>query len=439
MSLDARFRRHFASLEIGPARLLVAVSGGPDSVALLDLLAAARADLGLELVVAHIDHGIDPESGAVADGVRALAGELGLPYAARALGLGARATETRAREARYAALEQLRAEVGAEWIVTAHHADDQAETVLMRVLGGSGPAGLAGMAPRQGRVLRPLLPFRRAELAQHVRRYGSRLWDDPANRDTRQLRSWIRHELLPSIEGRIPDVRERLLRVADASALDRQGWDRILDSWPELDVRVEQGGVSVAVKALEVLDSKLSLALIMALGRRCGFQLGPKRALRVWEVVRGGESGSWVPLAGEWRAERSYDRLRIVVGAVEPSEPWVLSGDRGEGVWGGWRIRWIRTSAPASQERAARSAWFVPGELAVRPWRAGERMKPLGGVGRRLVVRCFQDARVPRSLRSGWPALEQEGSIVWIPGVCRSDRSVPIPGAEALRVDAEHA
>jgi tRNA(Ile)-lysidine synthase len=439
MSLDNAFRRHFATLETGPARLLVAVSGGPDSVALLDLLAGIRAEFGLELVVGHVDHGIHPESGVVADGVRALAGELGLPYVSQTLSLGSGTTETRARAARYTALEKLRAGVNADWIVAAHHADDQAETVLMRVLGGSGPAGLAAMGARQGRVLRPLLPFRRAELARHVQHYGARLWDDPANHDTRHLRSWIRHELLPSIEGRIPDVRERLGRVAESSALDRQGWDLLLDSWPELDVQMERGGVSVAVKALEALDSKLSLALIMALGRRCGFQLGPKRALRVWEVVRGGDSGSWVPLAGEWRAERAFDRLRIVAGNVDPTEPWVLSGDRGEGVWGGWRISWIRTSAPAVQERTARSAWFVPGELAVRPWRAGERMKPLGGAGRRLVVRCFQDARVPRSLRNGWPALEQEGSIVWIPGVCRSDQLVPAPGAEALRVDAEHA
>jgi tRNA(Ile)-lysidine synthase len=167
--------------------------------------------------------------------------------------------------------------------------------------------------------------------------------------------------------------------------------------------------------------------------------LGPKRAVRVLEVVHGAESGSWVPLAGEWRAERSYDRLRIVAAVADPPEPWVLAGDQGEGVWGGWRIRWIRTSAPPVQERAGRSAWFVPGELAVRPWRAGERMKPLGGAGRRLVVRCFQEARVPRSLRTAWPALEQGGTIVWIPGVCRSDLSLPAPGAEALRVDAEHA
>jgi tRNA(Ile)-lysidine synthase len=439
MSLDAAFRRHFATLEVGPARLLVAVSGGPDSVALLDLLAGSRAGLGVELVVGHVDHGINPESGEVAERVQGLASELGVPFVARSLTLGPGATETLARERRYGALEELRAQVGADWIVTAHHADDQAETVLMRVLGGSGPAGLAGMAVRRGRVLRPLLPFRREELARHVQRYAPQLWTDPANHDVRHLRSWIRNEILPSIERRIPDVRDRLGRVAEASAADRQGWDTLLDSWPDLDVRPEHGGVSVAVKALEVLDSKLSLALIMALGRRCGFQLGPKRALRVLEVVRGGESGSWVPLAGEWRAERSYDRLRIVAAVADPTEPWVLSGDRGEGVWGGWRITWIRTHAPSIQERTGRSAWFVPGELAVRPWRPGERMKPLGGAGRRLVVRCFQEARVPRSLRTGWPALEHGGTIVWIPGVCRSDVALPAPGAEALRVDAEHA
>ena len=116
-----------------------------------------------------------------------------------------------------------------------------------------------------------------------------------------------------------------------------------------------------------------------------------------------------------------------------------LAGERGAAVWAGWRFTWQRSEAPARQERTATTAWFEPGPLLVRTCRSGEKLGPLGGRGRRLIVRCLQDARVPRSRRADWPALEHDGVVVWVPGVCRSDLLIPRPGAEALRVDAEHS
>jgi tRNA(Ile)-lysidine synthase len=436
MSLSAEFARHLASLALGRERAIVAVSGGPDSVALLDLLVEARSTHALELTVAHVDHGIHPESGEVARRVREAAAELGLPFVCRALGLGALASETRARVARYAALEEMRAEADARWILTAHHADDQVETVLMRLLAGSGPAGLAGIAPRQGHLVRPLLPFRRSQLAQHVQQRNLRSWLDPANEDPRHLRSWLRTEILPALERRVPDVAPRLIRSAGAARADRDAWDAGIDAWAGLDWRTEPDGSSVAVAPLEVVDSKLACAIVMALARRCGFPLGDRRAHRVVQEVLRGASGAWVPLAQGWVAERSYDRLRVVRRLPVP-DACVLSGEAGERVWGTWRIRWSRATTPDRTGRSGPTAWFVPAELAVRPARPGEKLRPLGGTGRRLAVRCFQDARVPRGLRGHWPVLEREGSIVWIPGVCRSDQLVPEPGSEALRVDAE--
>ena len=166
----------------GPApRALVAVSGGPDSVALLDLLVRTADMHGLTLVVAHVDHGIHPDSTRVAEGVRALARSYGLPVEVGELELGPSAGETMARSRRYAWLEEARARVGAAIILTAHHADDQAETVLMRVLEGAGRPGWQGW-PGRGPLVRPLLPFRRVELAAHRER-GLAAWLDPANAD----------------------------------------------------------------------------------------------------------------------------------------------------------------------------------------------------------------------------------------------------------------
>lgn len=440
MNLRDEFRTHLVSLAPPPGgRWLVAVSGGPDSVALLDLLAGCRAELGVELVVGHVDHGIHPESGEVAEGVRRLALDYGLRFACRRLGLGPAATETAARAARYRALEGLRRETGADVVLTAHHADDQAETVLMRVLAGTGPAGLAAMPSRRGRLLRPLLPFRREQLARHVQEAGLWFWSDPANRDPRHLRSWLRSEALPLLETRIPDLGRRLLRVASQAGRDRAAWEAALGVLPGLDCRVEGGGVSLAAEPLSTYDDNLALRLVMAAGARVGCQLGFGRAARVLALARRGRSGGWVPLGSGWLAEVSFGRVRVARVAPPPPARRDLTGERGDATWGEWRFTWSRAPAPAHQERMGRTAWFAPADLAIRPWRAGERVKPIGGVGRRLVVRCLQEARVPRSVRGGWPALEHRGAIVWLPGVCRSDLLVPPPGTEALRVDAELA
>src|SRR5215208_2982541 len=203
MTLLNRFRDHISGFSLNQGRALLAVSGGPDSVALLDLMCASRDLHGLELIIAHLDHGIHSESSRVAAGVGSLAASYHLPIEAARLSLGSSVSETVARERRYGWLEMLRARTDSRYIFTAHHADDQVETVLMRALAGSGPAGLAGMAAMQGNLVRPLLPFPKVELLAHLKDRGLEGWLDPANTDPRHLRSWIRTELLPVLRGRV--------------------------------------------------------------------------------------------------------------------------------------------------------------------------------------------------------------------------------------------
>ena len=440
MSLIGDFQRELATLHLSPGRSLVAVSGGPDSVALLDLLVASRDVHGQELVVAHVDHGIHPDSAKVADQVRVLATGYGLPLHVGRLELGPTTGETRARTERYAWLEALRARLGADFIFTAHHADDQVETVLMRVLAGSGPAGLAGMAPVRGYLVRPLLAFRRAELLHHLEDARLTAWVDSANSDPRHLRAWIRTGLLPTLRERMPDVDASLLRTSHQSGRDRAAWDALLDVLPALDVYAESDGISVAASSLGGYDSPLAQALILASARRAGCQLGPARLGRILGLLSGSTSGTSVPLGGNWMAELTFGRLRIYRPASRPSDPaWSLEGESGQRDWGRWSFRWTRAVAPDHQERTGLTAWFPLQPLAVRAWSPGEKVRPLGGTGRRLVVRCFQEVRVPRSRRQFWPVLAQNEEIIWIPGVCRSDVQLPSRGSEALRVDAEYA
>jgi tRNA(Ile)-lysidine synthase len=445
MTLFEEFCRHLETFRFEGGSALVAVSGGPDSLALLDLLARSRDRHHLVLVVAHVDHGIHPDSERVADTIRAVAERYDFPFELGHLRLGPSAGETLARTARYAWLERARRRVGAGLIFTAHHADDQVETVLMRVLRGSGPAGLAGMAARRGAVVRPLLPFRRAALEAYLAEIGLVPWIDPANADPRHLRSWLRTELLPVLRARLPDVDADVARLASQAGRDREAWDAALDRMPGLDVRrEEEDGVSCAMAGLGAADTPLAQALLIAAARRVGCQVGPARLARVTALLAAGESGTAVPLGGGWRAELSFGRLHILSDREAETgghhEPWLIQGAEGERWWGRWRFRWRLDPAPPPPERQGFSAWFPPPAepLLVRSWQPGERIRPLAGTGRRPVTRCLQEARVPRWRRTGWPVVTADEAVVWVPGICRSDTLLPLSTAPALRLDAEY-
>ncbi|HYC32278.1 MAG TPA: tRNA lysidine(34) synthetase TilS, partial [Gemmatimonadales bacterium] len=375
MDLPTRFRAHLATLPLEPGRALVAVSGGPDSLALLELLARSADVHRQELVVAHVDHGISPASASAAGLVREAAARLGLELELGALSLGPDASETAARAARYAWLAGAAARRGARVVFLAHHADDQTETVLMRALEGSGLAGLAGMRSIAGGLVRPLLPFTRAEVAGFLEAEGLSAWSDPANADPRHRRSWIRSEVLPALRRRVPDVDAKLRRLGRAAARDRSAWDALLDTLPDLDVGVEEEAISVAGAALRGYDSALSEALLMALGRRVGCPIGPVRAARILELVAGARSGAEVPLGAGWRAEVAFGRVRLARAVPTAAEAsWTLEQGSGERTWGEWRLRWRPDLAPERQERSAFVAWFEPGALEIRSWRAGDRV-----------------------------------------------------------------
>lgn len=415
-------------------RLVVAVSGGPDSLALLHLLHQTRGLHQLELVVAHADHGIHPDSALVARRVAEAGARLGLPVVTGRLGLGAAATETTAREARHRWLESVRRDQGADAIVLAHHSDDQIETVLLRVLAGSGPAGLAGMEPRRGRLLRPLLAFSRAELVEWLAARGVESWTDPANTDPRHARSWIRTELLPLLVRRDPAVSERILRLARQAADDRRGWEEALGALPGLDLQTEGGRLSVDALALVRLDPALGISLLRAAARRLGFVLGARRAAAVTALLRRGGSGRRVELGNGWQAELAFGRL-IVSRATSVPAPVRLAGPAGELRFGEWRVTWRPAPAPGQVARDGWTVWLIGEKMVIRPPAAGDRIRPLGGPGRRAVSRLLQEARVPRSRRATWPLLEVDGQVVWVAGVCRGSGALPEPGAEAVCVE----
>jgi tRNA(Ile)-lysidine synthase len=199
-------------------RVVVAVSGGPDSTALLHALARAAPRLKLQLTAAHLDHGLRHAAASDAQRVADLSAILGVALVSARRTPNDRSEEA-ARELRYAYLEEVAADVGAPTIALGHNADDQAETVLMHLIRGAGLEGLAAMRVREGLRFRPLLQTWRADIEEHCRRHGLEPVEDASNRDPRFTRNRVRHQLLPLLESFNPRVRVSLVRLA-ASARD---------------------------------------------------------------------------------------------------------------------------------------------------------------------------------------------------------------------------
>lgn len=441
-SLPARFLAHLqqARLFREPGEALVAVSGGADSVALLDLLHGIAPELGLTLVVAHADHGIRADSRLVGSAVGKLAAKYGLPFELGELELGPHTTETAARRARYAWLRELQQRRGATYVTTAHHQDDQVETIVLRSLRGSAPAGLAGISPRsRGGLVRPLLPFSRGELAAYASERGLPVHDDPANSDPRHLRSWVRTTLLPLLNDRLgARVRSDLLAQGRHAASDRRAWDRMLDLIPELALQVQGECFTVARASVGGYDNALSVALLRAAARRVGLVLGPTRARRLVALAQR-PSGRRLSLGGGWSAEVAFDQLRVsreVAGQVGCALERVWpTGEQGMARFGEFAITWSTAPAPDRIERATWTTWLDSAAWEVRPPARGDSLVPLGGIGHRPLRRLLMEARIPRSARTGWPVVSRGETILWVPGICRSAAGVPAPGTRAVRLD----
>jgi tRNA(Ile)-lysidine synthase len=205
--------------ECGPLAgrsVLAAVSGGGDSQAMLSVLARLAPKLGFSLLAHGVDHGLRPEAAHELDLAGALATKLGVPFGRTRLSLERGGNlQARAREARYAVLRQLAAPEGA-LIATAHHAHDRAETVLLRLLRGAGPRGLAVLSPRAQDVIRPLVRAGKRDVLLHLQRHRLDFAEDPSNKDAAFLRVRVRHQLLPLLEQLSPQIVRHLNVLADA-------------------------------------------------------------------------------------------------------------------------------------------------------------------------------------------------------------------------------
>lgn len=362
---------------IGAGLYGVACSGGADSLALAD--AAITVAGAAHVVVLVVDHGLQPDSGQIADRVAAWARGQGAAAVVRRVALAPRASrEAAAREARYGALTALADELGCVAVLLGHTARDQAETVLLRILRGTGPAGLVGMAAARGRFVRPLLALPRAAIDAYCAARGLAPWTDPMNADPAFARVRVRQELMPLLAAHNPAIADALLRLAATAA----EWLAVLDAqasrhtWP-LDCRAlaaELPAIRKRVIAVRLEATGYEATHLEAID---ALVTSPRRGTRALDVPGG-------------TITRTYDSLSFVPAA--PSDRGVPLGDAG-----GLAV------TPGA------------GELT-RTWRPGDRIKlpRLAGHSRKLSD-LFTDLRIPRAARASARVIVRisDGEIVW--------------------------
>lgn len=409
--------------------MILAVSGGLDSVCLAHLAAAARVHTRLGL--ATFDHASGAHSAAAVEFVVALAARLGLPvHVGRATHTAY--TESEWRASRWAFLREIAARQSA-MIATAHTADDHLETVVMRLLRGSGARGLAGLhAPSPG-VIRPLLGVDRADLANYAQQAALAWVEDPTNQSRRFLRNRVRLDLLPALRQADPSLPAHLGRLSREAADLRRRAERLAAAW----VVARPQGVRVSDEVLALPDrATRAFAWPAALGPG-GVTLDRRGIERISQLDHRTIVGSRVPLAGGWVATRVVGGVDVAREPLAPASGLLDLPGMGSARFGSWGFH----VSPDVPETVGDDPWRValPAEaaLSVRSWRDGDRIAAGAGGRPRRVKRFFADLKIPAWERQGWPVVVADGEIIWIPGVRRASAASVRSGRPARFVVCE--
>jgi tRNA(Ile)-lysidine synthase len=435
--------------------VLAGVSGGPDSLCMLDVL----RQLGYSLVVAHLDHGLRPESAQEAERLRQLAEQAGLPFVLERADVPGYAdshglsTEEAARELRYRFLFAEASRRQAQAVAVGHTADDQVETVLMHLLRGSGLAGLRGMSYRSLPnpwsvslpLVRPLLGTWREEILEYIGQRDLQPSQDLSNLDVRYYRNRLRHELVPQLEKLNPGARSRLWQMADILGEDEQVLEQVEQAaWLACQPEQGQSYVSLDVKALHSQPLGLKRRLL----RRAIECLRPglrdidfptvERLLRFLDKpALSGQSD----LAAGLRMQMEAGRLWLAAWEADlPGTDWPQV-PHGAPLWldvalekpaeialeAGWRLQVEILEVSRERLIQARSnrdpyqSWLDRDKLTlplqVRTRLPGERFSPLGMDGHSLKISDFMiNMSLPRRARLGWPLVVSNRQVAWVPG-----------------------
>lgn len=438
-------------------RVLLAVSGGGDSTAMTLILARLAAESGWLPAVAHFDHRLRGRGDAAADRefVSGLASSLGLPFVRGAGDVARRArsrgesVEQAARVLRYRFLARQAKALGASVVATGHTLDDQAETVLLHLVRGSGLDGIAGMRPRSAwpvgagpAVARPLLALRREETARYCREMGVAPREDATNELLIATRNRVRHEVLPALRALNPRIEEALSRLADAAYEDARALEaQAVEALGGL-ARTRAGHISLDLGELRglrpaVRGRVLRLALTRILGSDVDIEAVHIDALNRLVNARPGQAS----LAHGAVAVRDSRSLTLLRGVPAPAPPIPETQLAVPGVTevGGWKFEVDyapRVKKGSSAFDVLLDAAAIGNGLRVRSRRPGDRLRPAGLGGTRKLQDILVDAKVPRDERDGVPLLLADWGIAWVVGRCLDERAVPADKGHVISVRA---
>jgi tRNA(Ile)-lysidine synthase len=431
VTVREQLRRH-AMVTPGD-HVLAAVSGGADSVALLLGLLELREPLGIAVSVAHLDHRLrGAESARDRAFVEALAAAHGVPCVADAADVPAGNVEAEARRLRYAFLERSAEALGATKIATAHTRDDQAETVLLRLLRGAGRRGLGGIRPRRGRIIRPMLACDRIQVRGYLVERGATWRRDLSNFDLAFERARVRHGFLPALARELnPRLAATLAEIADVLREE----DVLLDRLAAVGAR----GRVLAVDVLDAIEPPLARRAIQQWWRRhgSGRRLGRVHveAVRRLAARASGDGEIAVPGGAVVRDARRL-RFRTAGAAPGATRTWErpLEPDRDCETPGGWTLRLSQSAiadAPQpSDDTCVFDAAAVAAPFVVRNRRTGDHLRAHGLGGRTSIKRLFSARRVPRHLRDDHPLVVSAGEVLWVPRCGRAERGLIGPATE---------
>ena len=391
--------------------LLVLLSGGGDSVCLLDV--AMR--IGAQVSALHVNYGLRPTADGDEEFCRRLCDRLGVPLTVEHVELPPTGNlQAEARDARYALAEA--ATTGD--FASAHTASDQAETVLYRLAVSPGSRALRGMEGRRGRLVRPLLEVTRDEVREYLRARYLQWREDPSNADARFARARVRHDVLPALRRLSPKAE---ITIAETARQLREEAE-VLEIAASDALGAIGGGPAVPLGELEQLPAALRRLVLRKLAETAAGEARPLSRREAEEVMALSREGSKsLDLGGGLQAVSEYGTVRFVhergeheAAELDPVELLVPGSVR----FGAWEVE----AALGSPGDVAVSAAAVGGRLQVRAWREGDQMRPVGLGGTKSLQDIFTDRKVPRSLRSELPVIEVGGEIVWVAGVALDER-----------------
>jgi tRNA(Ile)-lysidine synthase len=419
--------------------VVVGVSGGPDSMALLHVLNALKTEMGFWIAVAHVDHSLRPDSAQDALFVGECAEKLGLEVRIKQIDVRFVAVqdgvsiEEAGRKVRYAYFEEVREALAAHKIATAHHVDDALETFFLRVFRGSSLKGLGGIPATRGRVIRPLIAQTREEILRFLDERGIPFRQDQTNLEIGTDRNFIRNKLFPIIIERFPDFRKPLRRSIDMI----RGEERVLRQLAEeLRSKIVSAGPDRMILNLAHLRDAppllVSRVLLPILYELSGGEVRWQKAHldAIMRIARGTHPSAVLDLPGGLAAQREYDRLILARKPdAQPISPLLITVEGpgtvaipGTGMSITFRLL-DKTPTASDFPDGARAALFDADQaafpLTLRTPQAGDRFRPWGLDGTRKLKRVLIDLKVHVRLRRTLPILVKGEEILWLPGIRR--------------------